>query len=426
MIFLYNVGLLLFWVVMHVAALFYPKARKLVCGHWGALRKLKLAMDGRGQRKVVWFHCASLGEFEQGRPVIEALRKRHPDAFVLLTFFSPSGYEVRKNYAAADYVCYMPLDLWWVAHKFVKLAAPHIAVFVKYEFWYNYFRQLNRHGAKTYVISAIFREQQAFFNQQYGKFFVRVLNFCEHIFVQNSNSLDLLASVGISNASCAGDTRFDRVLEVAAHANALPELAQFAASGKLTLVAGSTWPPDEDLLAELVNKVPNMKLIVAPHEVGESRVCSLLAKFGKPALPYSQWQKNMDVNLADYSVFVVDAVGFLSSLYRFGSIAYVGGGFGVGIHNILEAAVFGVPVIFGDSYKKFCEATDLVEQGGAFSVSSLPELLNVVGMLSSNKQRYEQSGNTCRTYVQQHKGATEIIMKQLSCSMNILYSNEIQ
>ncbi|MDR3366225.1 MAG: 3-deoxy-D-manno-octulosonic acid transferase [Prevotellaceae bacterium] len=414
MIFLYNAGLLLYWAGAHVAALFNPKARRLVRGHRGALRKLSQGLAGRGQRKVVWFHCASLGEFEQGRPVIEALRRQHPEAFVLLTFFSPSGYEVRKGYAAADCVCYMPLDLWWLARRFVKLAAPQVAVFIKYEFWYNYLRQLHRQGAKTYVVSAIFREQQAFFDQLYGKFFVGMLGFYEHIFVQNSDSLDLLDSVGICNASCSGDTRFDRVLEVAATANALPELSSFAAPDALTLVAGSTWPPDETLLADLINKTPGMKLIVAPHEVSESRTLGLLAKFGKPALRYSQWQKNMEVNLTDYSIFVVDAVGFLSSLYRFGSMAYVGGGFGAGIHNILEAAVFGIPVIFGSCYQKFREATDLVRLGGAFSVSSSPELLKVAHTLSTNSLRREQSGSTCRSYVLQHRGATEIIMKQLA------------
>ncbi|MDR0565617.1 MAG: 3-deoxy-D-manno-octulosonic acid transferase [Prevotellaceae bacterium] len=417
MVFLYNVGLLLYWAGVHVGALVHPKARKLVCGHCGALRKLKQAMSRRGQRKVAWFHCASLGEFEQGRPLIEALRRRRPDTFVLLTFFSPSGYEVHRRYAAADYVCYLPIDLWWVARRFVQLAAPDIAVFVKYEFWYNYLSRLHRQGVKTYIVSAIFREQQAFFDQLYGKFFVRMLSFCEHIFVQNSDSLDLLDSVGVSNASCAGDTRFDRVIEVAATANALPQLAAFAAPDALTLVAGSTWPPDEAMLAELVDKIPRLKLIVAPHEVSEGRAISLCAKLGKPALLYSQWQQNREINLAGYRVFVVDAVGFLSSLYRFGALAYVGGGFGAGIHNILEAAVFGIPVIFGSRYKKFCEATDLVRLGGAFSVASAAELLSVVDMLCNNRQRCEQSGNTCRTYVQHHKGATGIIMSSLDKSI---------
>ncbi|MDR3189056.1 MAG: 3-deoxy-D-manno-octulosonic acid transferase [Prevotellaceae bacterium] len=418
MIFLYNIGLLLYWTGAHVGAIFHPKARKLVRGHRGALRRLKQAMSGRGQRKVAWFHCASLGEFEQGRPVMEALRRQHPDVFVLLTFFSPSGYEVRKNYAAADFVCYLPLDLWWVARRFVKLAAPHVAVFVKYEFWYHYLRQLHRQGVKTYVVSAIFRRQQAFFSPLYGKFFVRMLSLYEQIFVQNSESLDLLGAVSIGNASCSGDTRFDRVLEVAATANALPQLAHFAAPNQLTLVAGSTWPPDEELLAELMRKTPNLKLIIAPHEVSESRTLGLLAKFNQPALRYSQWQKNMEANLAGYNIFVVDAVGFLSSLYRFGAMAYVGGGFGVGIHNILEAAVFGVPVIFGSCYQKFREATDLVRLGGAFSVSSPAELHSVVSTLRSNSRLREQSGSTCQSYVQQHRGATEIIMEQLSRAMS--------
>ncbi|MDR1416790.1 MAG: 3-deoxy-D-manno-octulosonic acid transferase [Prevotellaceae bacterium] len=414
MIFLYNIGLLLFWLGVHVSALFYPKARKLALGQRGWLRKLKRAMETRGQRKVAWVHCASLGEFEQGRPVIERLRSREPDLFILLTFFSPSGYEVRKNYAAADYVCYLPFDLWWVARRFVRVAAPDIAIFVKYEFWYHYLNSLKQQGVKAYVISAIFREQQAFFDHLYGRFFVKILGFFEHIFVQNDDSLDLLDSVGIRNASYAGDTRFDRVLEVAANANALPQLAQLASPKKITLVAGSTWPRDEELLADLVNKTPNMKLIVAPHEVSEGGVRNLLARFEKPALRYSQWNEDMDVNLADYSVFVVDAVGFLSSLYRFASIAYVGGGFGVGIHNILEAAVFGIPVIFGDNYKKFREATDLVELGGAFPVLSALELVNVVGMLNVDKQRYEQSCSTCRRYVAQHRGATEAIINSIA------------
>ncbi|MDR0414903.1 MAG: 3-deoxy-D-manno-octulosonic acid transferase [Prevotellaceae bacterium] len=406
--------MLLFWLGAHACAPFYPKARKLVGGQRGGLRRLRSAMGRRGQRKVVWVHCASLGEFEQGRPVIDRLRSRYPDAFILLTFFSPSGYEVRKDYATADYVCYLPFDLWWVARRFVQIVAPNIAIFVKYEFWYHYLQALRRHGTKTYVVSAIFHEQQAFFDQLYGKFFVKMLGFFEHIFVQNDESLDLLDSVGVHNASYAGDTRFDRVIEVAADASALPQLAQLSQQGKITLVAGSTWPRDDELLADLVNKMPNIKLIIAPHEVSEGGVRSLLARMEKPALRYSKWQENPDVNIAAYSVFVVDAVGFLSSLYRFGDMAYVGGGFGAGIHNILEAAVFGIPVIFGDCYAKFREATDLVSLGGAFSVSSAPELMNLVGMLSVDRQRYEQCCNTCRTYVVQHRGATETIMSSIA------------
>jgi 3-deoxy-D-manno-octulosonic-acid transferase len=414
MIFLYNTGLLLYWLGVHAGALFYPKARRLARGQRWALRRLKRAMANRGQRRVVWVHCASLGEFEQGRPLIDKLRSRHPDIFILLTFFSPSGYEVRKGYPAADYVCHLPFDFWWVACRFVRIAAPDVAVFVKYEFWYHYLKALKRQGAKTYVISAIFREQQAFFDRLYGKFFVRILGFCEHIFVQDDESLDLLDSVGVHNASYAGDTRFDRVLEVAASASALPQLAQLTSPAYLTLVAGSTWPPDEELLAGLVNKTPNMKLIIAPHEVSEGDVRSLLTLFEKPAIRYSQWRENMDsVNLDEYSIFIVDAVGFLASLYRFGDIAYVGGGFGVGIHNILEAAVFGIPVIFGASYKKFREATDLVALGGAFPISSAMELLTVVGTLSLHRQRYEKCCSVCRAYVQQHKGATEVILSSI-------------
>ncbi|MDR3297343.1 MAG: 3-deoxy-D-manno-octulosonic acid transferase [Prevotellaceae bacterium] len=410
---LYNIGIFLYWLGLQVASPFYGKARKLARGQRGALRKLEAAMALRNGRQVVWMHCASLGEFEQGRPILEQLRRERPNTFILLSFFSPSGYEVRKSYAGVDYVCYLPLDLRRNARRFVHIAAPSIAIFVKYELWYNYLQTLHQQGVKTYVVSAIFREQQAFFDRAYGNFFVQMLRWCEHIFVQNRESLRLLAEVDVHNASLAGDTRFDRVLEVATNANTLPELSGFAASSEYTLVAGSTWPADEALLAELVNNTPDLKLIIAPHEVSESRVRSLIALFKRPALRYSQWRHSKPTELASYQIFVVDAIGFLSSLYRFGHAAYVGGGFGVGIHNTLEAAVFGIPVFFGPNYQRFGEACDLVQVGGAFCVQSTSDLVRTVGILRTNPACYQAACNASRSYVEQHAGATGRVMRNL-------------
>ncbi len=409
---LYNIGMLLYWLAIHIAAPFHGKAAKWVKGRRELFSQLEQVLSKRGNRPLAWFHCASLGEFEQGRPVIEALRVQHPEYFILVTFFSPSGYDVRKNYNGADHVCYMPVDLPRTAKRFVNMVNPTIAIFVKYEFWYNHLNALKQAGAKTYVISAIFRENQAFFDRLFGALFVQMLHFCEHIFVQNKESLSLLADIGVYNASYSGDTRFDRVLTVAATAKTLPQLTDFA-QNQIVLVAGSTWPPDENLLADMVNKSPDLKLIIAPHEIGESGIKHTLSLFQKPAITYSELQKNPSVNLADYSVFVVDAIGFLASLYRFGAMAYIGGGFGVGIHNTLEAAVYGVPVIFGSNYQRFKEAVDLVEQGGAFSVANLPELQQVVGRLRNDKTAYDNSCSISKAYVQQRKGATDIIMQRI-------------
>ena len=412
MTFLYTIGILLFRLGVQLAVPFSPKAAQWVRGRRRLFAQLRQALSARGSRPLAWVHCASLGEFEQGRPVIEAIRAQHPEYFVLVTFFSPSGYEVRKGYRGADHVCYLPADLPRSARRFVRMVQPTVAIFVKYELWYHHLRALRSVGARVYLISAIFSREQAFFNRALGAFFVRMLHMCEHIFVQTKGSLPLLAELGVHHASYAGDTRFDRVLAVAASAHALPQLADFA-QGQTVIVAGSTWAPDERLLADLVNHTPGLKLIVAPHEVSEGGVRHTLALMHKPAITHSAWQQSPGAGLAGYSVFVVDAVGFLSSLYRFGTIAYVGGGFGVGIHNTLEAAVYGIPVIFGTNYRSFAEAVDLVALGGAYSVGSLPELQHAVGALRSNHALRERSGDACRRYVQQHGGATEVVMKKI-------------
>ncbi len=412
MLFFYNIGIFLYWLAVHVAAPFDAKAAKWVKGRRRLFAQLEQALKHRGNRPLAWFHCASLGEFEQGRPVIEALKLQHPEYFIVVTFFSPSGYEVRKSYAGADCVCYMPADFPGNARRFVNMLKPTVALFIKYEFWYNHFSELKKAGVKTYIVSAIFRENQAFFDRLFGGLFVQMLHLCEHIFVQNKESLTLLMGIGVSNASYSGDTRFDRVLAVASTAQTMPQLSGFA-QGKVVVVAGSTWPPDEALLADLINKMPDMKLIVAPHEISEGGVRRTIALFQKPVVTYSQLKQNPNINLADYSVFVVDAIGFLASLYRFGGMAYVGGGFGVGIHNTLEAAVYGLPVIFGPEYKKFKEAVDLVEQGGAFSVSNLSELQRVVSKLRGDAALYERSCGVSKNYVQQRKGATDIIMRKV-------------
>ncbi len=356
--------------------------------------------------RVVWVHAASLGEFEQGRPVLEAIRANYPGHKILLTFFSPSGYEVRKNYPGADYICYLPLDIKANARKFLDLTRPELAIFIKYEFWLHFLTELHKRKVPTLLVSGIFREKQVFF-KGYGGMFRKLLAGFTHLFVQNKASMDLLQQIGMQNASVSGDTRFDRVAALLEEQQKLPLIERFA-EGKQLLVAGSTWPEDEQILADWykTNQHGQLKLVIAPHEIHDTHIQSILQLFPQ-AVRYSavreQWQE------AD--VLIIDNIGMLTTLYRYASMAYVGGGFGKdGIHNILEPAVYGMPVLIGPVYDKYFEAVELVAAGGAIVINTAQEFGTEVNLLMSDTTMRARKAAISKDYVLSNKGATEKIV----------------
>jgi 3-deoxy-D-manno-octulosonic-acid transferase len=357
---------------------------------------------------TAWFHCASLGEFEQGRPLIEAFRKAHPDWNIVLTFFSPSGYEIRKNFPGADQVLYLPLDTRKNARRFVSMVNPSIVVFVKYEFWFRYLDTLYHKKIPTYIISANFRPDHHFF-QWYGTWGLKQLRKVTRFFVQNDSSAELLRAKGIEQVTVSGDTRFDRVAAVVSNPGSFPLVEKFA--GHLPVfLAGSTWPADEEILLKMMEKLGDrMKFIIAPHEVGRERVGSLQLAVGSGLL-FSQLTEE---NASSARILIIDGIGYLSHLYQYATIAYIGGGFGAGIHNILEAAAFGKPVIFGPKYRKFREAVDLIHLGGAFLIETTEQLNNITIGLLDNQNSYDKASVTCRNYVADRSGATKVIMQSL-------------
>lgn len=407
MIVLYSVLLRIYFILVLVASISNEKAKKWIRGRRGIFKKLRTQIP-QGEN-IVWFHCASLGEFEQGRPVIEAYRKKYPSHKILLTFFSPSGYEIRKNYEGADYIYYLPLDTYYNAKRFINIVKPQAAIFVKYEFWYFYLQALRRNSIPTYVISAIFRPNQAFF-RWYGGMFRKMLKGYKQLFVQNQSSSDLLSTIGVSNVTISGDTRFDRVAAIAENVKQLPIVESFVGDS-FALIAGSTWPDDEQLLAQLVNEVSDLKIVIAPHEIGESHIQEILGRLeGKNVIRYTQADA---ISVQDAQVLIVDTIGILSSVYRFGKIAYIGGGFGVGIHNTLEAATFGLPIVFGPNYQKFQEAKDLVALGGAFSIQNYNQLNEVICRLMKNTLTLDGASQVSGRYIAENVGATAKIMQHL-------------
>lgn len=407
MIVLYSVLLRIYFILVLVASISNEKAKKWIRGRRGIFKKLRTQIP-QGEN-IVWFHCASLGEFEQGRPVIEAYRKKYPSHKILLTFFSPSGYEIRKNYEGADYIYYLPLDTYYNAKRFINIVKPQAAIFVKYEFWYFYLQALRRNSIPTYVISAIFRPNQAFF-RWYGGMFRKMLKGYKQLFVQNQSSSDLLSTIGVSNVTISGDTRFDRVAAIAENVKQLPIVESFVGDS-FALIAGSTWPDDEQLLAQLVNEVSDLKIVIAPHEIGESHIQEILGRLeGKNVVRYTQADA---ISVQDAQVLIVDTIGILSSVYRFGKIAYIGGGFGVGIHNTLEAATFGLPIVFGPNYQKFQEAKDLVALGGAFSIQNYNQLNEVICRLMKNTLTLDGASQVSGRYIAENVGATAKIMQHL-------------
>ena len=401
--FIYNIFIYFYGFGVLVFSLCNQKAKKLRMGQSGALSLLKRTIDPNA--RYIRFHAASLGEFEQGRPVMEQLKKENPETKILLTFFSPSGYEIRKNYAGADVISYLPLDTKASARKFVKLVNPSKAIFIKYEFWPNYILELQKANVPVYSISAIFRPSQVFF-KSYGVWYRNLLKSFAHIFVQDKNSLNLLTENGFSNVSVAGDTRFDRVADLAQQAKTIPIIEAFVKDADKVIVAGSTWPKDEELLVRYLKLHPNIKLILVPHEIHQAHIMGISKLLDGKFVRYTDLNEQ---NVLTTNCIVVDTIGLLSSIYRYATLAYIGGGFGVGIHNTLEAAVWNVPVVFGPNYQKFCEARELIAIGGAFLIAHYELLEAQFELLLKDKKAGKIAGN----YVKNNTGATDLILKEL-------------
>ena len=404
---IYNLGIYIYQLGVKLAALFSDKPAKMVKGHREAFEMLKSKIDRNA--RYIWFHAASLGEFEQGRPLIERIRKEYPQYKILQTFFSPSGYEVRKNYDGADIVCYLPMDTPGNAKKFIELVNPCMVFFVKYEFWQNYLNALYKKGIPVYSVSSIFRPNQIFF-RWYGKSYQQVLKTFAHLFVQNEESKKLLAGIGVTNTTVVGDTRFDRVLDICAAAKQLPLVQKFKGDA-LTFVAGSSWGPDEDIFIKYFNAHPEMKLIIAPHVVNDGHLKEIMSKLNRPCIRYTQATEE---NVQQADCLIIDCYGLLSSIYRYGEISYIGGGFGVGIHNVLEAAVYGIPVIFGPNNKKFREAQHLLANKGGFEINGYEDFEVLMDKFLSDEAYLKQSGQAAGDYVKNNSGAMEKIMKRVA------------
>ena len=405
---LYDLGISLYSLLLRLISPFHPKAKLWVQGRKDLFQYMEQTIE-KGC-KPIWFHFASLGEFEQGRSVMEAIKKKYPQQKILITFFSPSGYEIRKNTPLGDYVFYLPSDTATHARKFLDIVQPKFVVFTKYEYWYHYFRELKRRDIRLLLISAIFREDQVFF-KWYGGFFRNILKNVSFFFAQNMDSVLWLKSIHIKQAGLAGDTRFDRVVALPQQHLEIAEVKQFIGDSMRVLVAGSTWRADERLLADWLATQQAWKIVLAPHEIHAARLQEIEVLFPE-ALFFSHFSMYDVARIAKAHVLVVDNIGMLSSLYGYGQLAYVGGGFGVGIHNILEAATYGIPVIFGPRYAKFQEAIDLVEEGAGFSVDNVKTIKQITAALSAERKR-SNAGEIARTYVQEKAGATQIIMKYI-------------
>ena len=402
---LFTLGVLLYTLGILLAALFgHPKAKQWVEGRWQQRKAYVPDTVATPDEQWVWFHAASLGEFEQGRPVIEALKQAHPEYKILLSFFSPSGYEVRKNYAYADEVLYLPADMPWNASKWVRHHHFVAAFFIKYEFWFNYMRALKKAGIPLFYISLIL-DKKSFFFKPYGKWFRKQLDAVTHFFVQDEDTVELLHKVGYDNVTLCGDTRFDRVAAIAEQAKPFPEVERFVA-GRKCIIAGSTWPPDERLLKAFLPKLPDdYCLVIAPHDVSESHVAQIKTMF-------SESQRYTELEADKHTrILIVDTIGILSQLYQYACFAYIGGGFGVNIHNIQEPVTFGCPVVFGPKYKSFKEAVDLVALQGAFAISDAAELEAIFLRLMNDESLYAQASETCRNYLKSQVGATKLIMR---------------
>lgn len=391
-----------------IASCFNKKVKKMWAGERQAIKVLREKVDPNA--RYIWFHAASLGEFEQGRPLMEYLRKTHPEYKILLTFFSPSGYEVRKNYEGADIICYLPLDTIRNARRFLRAIKPVMAFFIKYEFWYNYLHILQHRGVPTYSVSSIFRPDQIFF-QWYGKGYGRVLKCFTHFFVQNIESKNLLAKLDIHDVEVVGDTRFDRVLQIKEASKQLPIVEKFTENTSKVFIAGSSWLPDEEVFLKYFNLHKDWKLIVAPHVIGEDHLAQIFELLkGRRVVRYTEATEE---NVKDAEVLIIDCFGLLSSIYHYGTISYVGGGFGVGIHNVLEAAVWDIPVIFGPNNKRFQEAQGLIMAGGGFEINDYQSFRDLMLRFETDEMFLQTSKKHAGEFVKGRAGATEKIMGSL-------------
>ena len=391
---LYNISIQLYVIAIRFAALFNAKAKLWVNGRKNIFQKIEEVT--KGEQNIVWFHCASLGEFEQGKPIIEGYKQKYPSHKILLTFFSPSGFEIRKNYEGVDWVFYLPADTKSNAKKFISIVKPIKVIFIKYEFWFNYMAEVKKQNISFYSVSAIFRDGQAFFKYNW---FANQLKNITHFFVQDKTSADLLKSIGLTNHTISGDSRFDSVLSTTQNPKSFPLIKQFCKT-KPTIICGSTWLKDETLLSQFIKENPQYNYIIAPHEMHH---ISHLQKQTGAQLFSTLNTENINSN----NVLIIDSIGILSSIYQYANIAYIGGGFGSGIHNILEAITFGLPVIFGPNYQKFNEAAELIALGGAKSISNYTELTLAIDSFANFNQ------TIATNYIKNSSGATETIIESL-------------
>lgn len=417
---LYNFFIQLYQFGIFVFSFFNPKAKAWIEG-----RKKDLPNLSHTKGTTIWIHCASLGEFEQGRPLIEALKTKEKTLQIVLSFFSPSGFETRKNYTYADVVCYLPMDSPENAKTFIQKYKPNLALFIKYEFWYHYLDQLQKQSIPTLLISASFRPNQVFF-KWYGSFFKVMLKKFDHLFVQDHRSVKLLQGIGINQVNKAGDTRVDRVFNIVKTARSIPTIQSFR-NGNALLIAGSTWPKDETLLCALINNhLPlNWKVIIAPHQIQEPHLIALEKILELPYIRFSKLEQKRSFNSSNHRVLIIDNIGMLSSIYQYGKIAYIGGGFGTGIHNLLEPIAHRLPVIFGPNYHKFMEAKKLIETSGGFSIKSELELIHIFQKLSS-EEFYQQASKQASAYIESNRGATKVIVEFLEQEYSNLFFNDSQ
>lgn len=404
---MYNLVIYLYLLGVAIASLFDRKIKKMWRGGHNTFNVLREKVEP--EERYVWFHAASLGEFEQGRPIMERIRREHPELKILLTFFSPSGYEVRKNYEGADIICYLPLDTPFNAYRFLKLVQPCMAFFIKYEFWWNYLALLRKRGIPVYSVSSIFRPEQIFF-RWYGHHYRNVLKCFTKFFVQNEKSRELLATIGITNVAVTGDTRFDRVLEIKEQANEYPIVEAFK-QGHNVFVAGSSWQPDEEIFIRFFNTHRDWKLIIAPHVIGEEHLTQIFSRLERKTVRYTCTTPE---EARDADCLIIDCFGLLSAIYRYGEISYIGGGFGVGIHNVLEAAVWNVPVIFGPNNHRFREAQGLLASGGGIEINSYNDFSETMERLMSDSSYLEKCSREAGSYVGSMAGATDAILADVS------------
>ena len=408
MFFLYNLLVTFAGFCIKILAVFNPKMEQFVEGRKLVFETLATRISAKD--KTIWFHAASLGEYEQGLPVMEKMKINYPDHKIVLTFFSPSGFEVRKNNTIADVTVYLPLDTKKDAIKFIELVHPEMVFFIKYEYWPNYLQELKKQSISTYLISGIFRKDQLFF-KWYGGFYRKALDTFEHFFVQNSNSKDLLFQLGKANATVSGDTRFDRVAAILEKDNHLDFVTEFK-NNQLTIVVGSSWPKDEKILVDYINSMTHqVKFIIAPHNIKKEQIEELQKSIVKQTVLFSEREGK---NLSGYEVLIIDTIGILTKIYSEADIAYVGGGFGnPGVHNLLEPATFGVPIVLGPNYSHFAEATALMNMGGCVSISNARELQDQFEYMIQNVTIREEKGHICGTFVQMNVGATAQILNYI-------------